>query len=149
MNRKKAVVSRMTRHSPFSQLWLCQPSVQSHLYEPRVLIHVPLFSHGEPAGDSHSNLSKLHQQRKKHLICSHNMMTLGYWDFIFFKSSLPISHTSPIHPSKHSQEYDPTLLTHVPLFWHGYEVHSSLSVKTVLLLKFKEENPLHYSSKLL
>lgn len=48
---------------------------------------------------------------------------------ILFKSlSLPISHTSPIHPSKHSQEYDPTLLTHVPLFWHGDEVHSSLSV---------------------
>lgn len=42
----------------------------------------------------------------------------------------PVSQSCPVHPAEQSQEYEPSLLMQVPLFWHGDTSHSFLSTKT-------------------
>lgn len=61
------------------------------------------------------------------------------WKFLNFnknylKSSSPVEHTTSVQPAAHVQSNRAKLSTHVPLFWHGCEAHSRISVKTILLL---------------
>lgn len=48
---------------------------------------------------------------------------------------LPKSQIGPVHCGGHMHLYDPTVLTQVPLFRHGYPLHSLSSVESSTIEK--------------
>ena len=99
-----------------------QPVVQSHLYDPRLLIQVPLCWQGE---FSHSFVSENWRSVTWHKV----IFCYSFDRFLGMTSTqyIPTSQLCPSHPTAQLHVNDPALFIQVPLLWQGELSHSLTS----------------------
>lgn len=108
-----------------SQFKSVHPLLQTQVYDPLLLIHVPLLAQGV---ERHSSTSSK-RMIKKMIAYLYILIYLPKYDHL----NLPIWQSCPCQPFSHSHLYDPSELMQVPLFWHGDRSHSFLSVLIEIL----------------